>query len=100
MSKAKNKYKLIPKLRFPKFKDEGEWEKNTLGNLGEFLGGGTPERSNSDYWIGSIPWISSSDINENDIQNISITRFINDSAIRQSATKIISKGSILFVSRV
>jgi len=89
-----------PKYRFPEFVNDGEWDKNALGNLGQFLGGGTPDRSNSDYWIGNIPWISSSDISEDDIHNISISRFINENAVKQSATKIIPQGSILFVSRV
>ncbi len=88
----------VPKLRFKEFK--GEWEEKMLGGLGDFLGGGTPDRSNSSYWIGNIPWISSSDIAEDDIHNISITRFINLKAIKESATKLIPKGSVLFVSRV
>jgi type I restriction enzyme S subunit len=90
----------VPKWRFKEFVKDGEWIKSKLGKLGQFLGGGTPERSNSSYWVGNIPWISSSDINEDDIHNISITRFINDQAIKMSATKIVPKGSVLFVSRV
>jgi type I restriction enzyme, S subunit len=90
----------VPKVRFPEFVKDGEWRKSTLDNLGKFLGGGTPDRSNGDFWVGKIPWISSSDIGEDDIHNISITRFINDQAVKQSATKIIPKGSVLFVSRV
>jgi type I restriction enzyme S subunit len=94
------KYLNVPLLRFPEFAKDGEWEKEVLGQLGNFLGGGTPERSNSDYWVGNIPWISSSDLVEDNIHLISITRFINENAIKQSATKIIPKGSVLFVSRV
>jgi type I restriction enzyme S subunit len=90
----------VPKYRFAEFEGDGDWVRDSLGNLGHFLGGGTPNRSNSDYWIGNIPWISSSDISDDDIHNISITRFINEIAIKESATKIIPKGSILFVSRV
>jgi type I restriction enzyme S subunit len=98
MNKATKK--LVPELRFPEFVKDGEWVEKKLGELGQFIGGGTPDRSNSDYWIGDIPWISSSDICENDIHNISTTRFINENAIKQSATKIIPKGSVLFISRV
>ncbi|EJG03541.1 restriction endonuclease subunit S [Flavobacterium sp. F52] len=90
----------VPKLRFKEFEKDGEWEEEILGNLGTFLGGGTPERSNPEYWKGNIPWISSSDVNEDDIHNISITRFINENSIKESATKIIPKGSVLFISRV
>ncbi len=90
----------VPKLRFKEFEEDEDWVKKRLGDLGHFLGGGTPSRSNDDYWIGNIPWISSSDIKEDDIHNISISQYINENAIIESATKIIPKGSILFVSRV
>lgn len=29
-----------------------------LGSIASFLSGGTPDRSNYDYWAGNIPWIS------------------------------------------
>jgi type I restriction enzyme, S subunit len=90
----------VPKYRFKEFENDGVWVKKRLGDLGHFLGGGTPSRSNEDYWIGNIPWISSSDIKEDDIHNISISQYINENAIIESATKKIPKGSVLFVSRV
>ncbi len=37
-----------------------DWENVTLGELATFLSGGTPSRSNEDYWAGDIPWISAS----------------------------------------
>jgi type I restriction enzyme S subunit len=95
-----SKVKIIPELRFKEFEKDGEWVDKKLGDLGEFLGGGTPSRTKNEYWIGNIPWISSSDINEEDIHNISISQYINEIAIAESATKIIQKGSVLFVSRV
>ena len=88
----------LPNLRFPEF--QNSWKIEKLGELGKFLGGGTPDKSVSEYWQGGIPWISSSDINDDDIHTISVTRFINEKSISGSATKIIPKGSVLFVSRV
>jgi len=88
----------IPTLRFPEF--EGDWVEKKLGTLGSFIGGGTPDSSNAKYWTGDIPWISSSDLNEDSIHLVNITRFISDAAIKESATKIVPKGSILMVSRV
>jgi type I restriction enzyme, S subunit len=88
----------VPKLRFPEFRDD--WIVKTLGELGKLSGGGTPDRSVTEYWQGNIPWVSSSDIYEDDIKTISVTRFINEKSISESATKIVPKGSVLFVSRV
>lgn len=88
----------VPKLRFPEFRDN--WIIKKLGELGRLIGGGTPDKSVPEYWQGEIPWVSSSDICEDDIHTISVTRFINEKSISESATKIVPPGSVLFVSRV
>jgi len=88
----------IPRLRFPEF--EGEWKENKLEEIGEFLGGGTPSSSNADYWDGKIPWISSSDLKENDINTINISRYISKEAVSNSATKLCKAPAIHIVSRV
>ena len=36
------------------------WSVKKLGDLVTFLSGGTPSKSNKDYWNGEIPWISAS----------------------------------------
>jgi type I restriction enzyme, S subunit len=87
-----------PQLRFPEF--QGEWEKKKLASLGEYIGGGTPSTSILEYWVGDIPWISSSDLIEDDIQNVNIHKFITDEAIEKSATKKIPSNSLIIVSRV
>lgn len=78
----------------------GEWEKTILGLTGKFIGGGTPSKEVAEFWQGSIPWISSSDLVDESIFNINITRFISTDALNQSATKLIPANSILIVSRV
>lgn len=87
-----------PPLRFPEF--IGEWEKDKLSIIGEYIGGGTPDTSVQEYWEGNIPWISSSDIIENDIHNINIQKYITEEAIKNSATKKIPAYSLIIVSRV
>ena len=88
----------VPHLRFPEF--TGEWESFKLTELGKFIGGGTPSSSNLSFWAGSIPWISSSDIKEDSINNISISRYITEEAIEKSTTKYCPAPVILIVSRV
>lgn len=90
--------KTVPKLRFKEYGDQ--WRNTRIGNLGYFKGGGTPPTENKEYWKGPTPWISSSDVNESDVFNLNITRYISDKAISDSATKIIPANSVLFVSRV
>ncbi|MEQ1321049.1 restriction endonuclease subunit S [Acinetobacter guillouiae] len=80
--------------------DFGEWSETTLGQTGKFIGGGTPSKENNEFWEGSIPWISSSDLTEESIFKINITRYISSDGLNQSATKLVPANSILIVSRV
>ena len=79
---------------------KASWEKAALKNIASFCGGGTPSKDISSYWNGNIGWISSSDIQDEWIDDISVTRRITNSAIDNSATKICPKGTIAIVSRV
>ena len=76
------------------------WERKCLREIALFCGGGTPSKDVSSYWNGDIGWISSSDLQEEWIDTVSITRRISKEAIANSATKICQKGSIAIVSRV
>ncbi|WP_255556459.1 DUF559 domain-containing protein [Methylococcus sp. Mc7] len=42
----------------------GEWRDSTLGEVTDFLSGGTPSKSRADYWNGSIPWVSAKDMKQ------------------------------------
>ena len=58
--------KYLPKLRFPEFKDKGEWETYTLEELFEIRNGYTPSKSNPIFWEGgTIPWFRMEDIRQN-----------------------------------
>ena len=81
-------------------KEFPKWEKKKLGDVGDFIGGGTPSTQNSDYWNGDIPWLSSSDLSDENIYQINSTRFITKEAVSKSATRLVPKKSILIVSRV
>lgn len=77
-----------------------DWEVVRLGDVGKIIGGGTPSTKKVEFWSGTIPWISSSDIDENSVFDISQTRYITQEAISKSSTKPIEPNSILIVSRV
>ena len=40
----------------------GEWIDTTLGEVTDFLSGGTPSKDRPDYWVGSVPWVSAKDM--------------------------------------
>ncbi len=40
----------------------GEWRETALGDLIDFVSGGTPSKDNASYWNGAIPWVSAKDM--------------------------------------
>ncbi|EIM62882.1 restriction endonuclease subunit S [Desulfobacter postgatei] len=87
---------ITPTLRFPEFRDTGEWKEVQLGNIVHFASGGTPSKSNPDYWGGTIPWISASSMYDINIQksDLKITQYAVENGARMA-----SKGSLLILVR-
>ena len=92
-----SKDKLIPKLRFPEFKNEGEWVEKKLGEVGEFIGGGTPDTTNEEFWNGEIQWYTPSEV-KNGSLNSSI-RTITEEGLKNSSAKLLPIGTILITTR-
>lgn len=89
----------FPKRRFKGF--EEEWELRFVKEIGRnFYGGGTPRTTKKDYWNGSIPWIQSSDINEESVFVNTRLKTITKQGLLNSATKLVSAYSIAIVTRV
>lgn len=88
-----------PKVRNPNFKSN--WDLCTVADLAEYTcGGGTPKTSIEEYWTGKIPWIQSSDLKLNELDRVNVTKYITESAIENSAAKVIPQQSIAIVTRV
>lgn len=77
-----------------------DWTVGSLGEKFRFIGGGTPSKNNLEYWNGDIPWVSSSDLCEDDVGRVHIGRYITKKALMGSATQLCPAGSVLVVSRV
>lgn len=81
--------------------DFPDWEEKVTEQLClRMIGGGTPSTDDPSNYDGETSWISSSDLDENDIYTIRRTRFITDEAISNSATKRVKANSIVVVLRV
>lgn len=87
----------VPKLRFPEFENKGEWEEKKLGDIGVFIGGGTPDTSNQEYWDGNILWYTPTEV-KNGKLNSSI-RKISKIGLENSSAKLLPKGTILITTR-
>lgn len=54
----------VPRLRFPEFRDAGEWEETTIGNMGEVITGSTPSTLRRDFYGGDFLFVSPADISD------------------------------------
>jgi len=69
-----------------------------LGKLGKWCGGGTPSKSNPEFWeSGTIPWVSPKDMKTEIVSDSE--DHITASAIKQSATNLLPANAILVVTR-
>jgi len=81
----------------PNFLPNG-WISAPLGQLGSWMGGGTPSKSVAEYWAnGAIPWVSPKDMKAEIIQDTE--DHITEAAVANSATKFVPAGSVLMVMR-
>ena len=67
----------------------------SLGELCNVVSGGTPSRSNVEYWYnGTIPWIKISNIKTKLVNEAD--EFITQAGLDHSSAKLLSKGTILY----
>lgn len=82
--------KTLPALRFSEFRDAGEWEATTIGNICKSYSGGTPDTKCKDYYSGDIPFIRSAEIGKSYTEV-----FLSPLGLKNSPAKIAKMGSIL-----
>lgn len=71
-----------------------DWEERKLQYSSRIYSGGTPDRSNLDYWEGgTIPWLTSGEINKKVITYSD--NFITELAVKHSSTQWVKAGAIL-----
>lgn len=73
-----------------------EWRDSTLGNVTDFLSGGTPSKSRADYWNGSIPWVSAKDMKQFRLQD---TEDHVTELGASNGTRLAPAGSVLLLVR-
>lgn len=71
-----------------------------LGDICKFQSGGTPSKSNPDFFGGNIPWITTVALNGGIIDSTNAVDWITDKAIQESAAKIVPQNSIMVGTRV
>lgn len=76
-----------------------EWKEYTLIDVIELIGGGTPKTSNTEYWNGSIPWLSVKDFNNERRYVYKTEKSITEAGLEHSSTKLLQKDDIIISAR-
>ena len=77
-----------------------EWEEKSFYECIELVGGGTPKTEKTEYWNGTIDWLSGGDITKNHKNFvISAEKTITDLGLKNSSTKILPQYSTIISAR-
>lgn len=82
----------------PRIKIDPDWPMVKLGDVCDIFGGGTPARTNKEYWGGDIPWISSRYFKDD--HKITGNELITKKGLENSSSKIAPKDSTILITRV
>jgi len=74
------------------------WKTKKLGEICNFVGGGTPSKNNPDFWNGDISWASIKDIKGQYLTKTS--DFITDEGLKKSATNLANPNEIILATRI
>ena len=76
------------------------WERKTIADVCETVGGGTPSTKVSEYWGGDVTWIVPTDVTKNDcLILLDSERKITEKGLRESSAKLVPPNTILMTSR-
>lgn len=69
------------------------WRVASLGYCAQISTGATPDRSNPNYWNGSIPWIKTGEVKYEEI--FETEEYISEEAVSNSSVKLSPPGTVL-----
>ena len=81
----------LPRLRFPEFREAGEWEVKSLIEIGNIVTGKTPSTADDSLWNGDIQFVTPTDISEEKYQWKTQRKVVGNSKIN-----VLPKYSIMF----
>ena len=76
-----------------------QWNRVSLIDYIELIGGGTPKTTVPEYWNGNIPWLSVKDFNNDKRYVYSTEKHISQSGFENSPTKVLHKDDIIISTR-
>ena len=92
---AKDKKSLVPRLRFPEFRDAGEWKVKKLGTISKIVRGGSPRPINQ-YLTNDedgLNWLKIGDINKDSKYIIQTRERVEKTALAK--TRLMKPGDLI-----
>ncbi|MBT8923844.1 restriction endonuclease subunit S [Lactobacillus delbrueckii subsp. bulgaricus] len=87
-------------LQYNKLITSSTLEVHNIQHIGSVTGGGTPSKKVKEYWNGEIPWITPKDLSQTrNIFTSNGSKSISNVGFKNSSTKLLPAGSILYSSR-
>jgi type I restriction enzyme, S subunit len=78
-----------------------KWEKVKLHNvIDKIIGGGTPSKSNPNYWEGDIPWCSVKDMADGKFKIDDTVDKISLDGLQNSSSNLIPSGTVIMATRM
>jgi type I restriction enzyme S subunit len=74
------------------------WKYKRLGEMFDFIGGGTPNKKEADFWNGNICWASVKDVKGEYLNKTQ--DYITEKGLKNSASKIAQKGDVILITRI
>lgn len=77
-----------------------DWNLTRIGDIADVVGGGTPSTKVPEYWGGTIPWVTPSEVSAHEGAVISTTaRTITPEGLAKSGARLLPPRSVLLTSR-
>lgn len=73
-----------------------EWTDTTLGEMADFLSGGTPSKSRPEYWTGPVPWVSAKDMKRFRLEDTE--DHVCEDAV-SNGTRLVPAGTVFLLTR-
>ena len=70
-----------------------KWRIAKISDFAKTTSGGTPSRTNPEFYTGNIPWIKSGDLNDGNVSEA--TEFITEEALKSSSAKLFPAGTLM-----
>jgi len=74
------------------------WRASNILSLADLFGGGTPTKTNHEYWDGSIPFFTPTDSDKN-IYSLNTQDSITELGLKKSSTRLFEKNTIFITAR-